>query len=458
MRKLLFTLHGIFIVALLLTSCKGEEDYYKHGVELLDKNMLRQAKNAFKMAIDSNPDYAEAYYGLGNVYFKNKKYDEAKEYYSIATKKDSLFHEAFSALANVYSEIKEHENAMHHYRRAVQINPNSAEYHFKLGLEYGRLGLQEQETAEYQRALEIDQTYQLAKAGLSASESKVLNQKRKKPEKVYTSSNISPLVVTSGKSGQISIACEIYDKFRWVVRNNYEFLSPGHGAYDPKRRQEMKRWLLSLDFRNLYSPSKEDFEEFRNLVINHLDNPPPNRENMAKKVAEFTQSVIPLLVDLEIDEMKAVECGCDKDIAKKLQANLGVGKASFFIIQQKIDTKDKRSINDVTKFYIEYLAIWAAMHQNKERPVMAQVALLAMNPRKLNGLAKIKDFTKLHEGLLRFSRAINQKDASLQAIAMYPGADFIDIMYKYDISENDIRKHGNAGLAALANELRQLVE
>jgi tetratricopeptide (TPR) repeat protein len=66
------------VLLLLVTSCTADaETYDKQGREHVDEGEYSQAIEAFTKAIETDPEYADAYNNRGNTYRKNGDIDEA---------------------------------------------------------------------------------------------------------------------------------------------------------------------------------------------------------------------------------------------------------------------------------------------------------------------------------------------------------------------------------------------
>jgi serine/threonine protein kinase/tetratricopeptide (TPR) repeat protein len=73
------------------------------------------------------PDYAEAYNGRGEVYFKLKQYDKAVSDYDEAIRIKSDFAEAYSNRAFAYTRVGQFEKAIADCNEAIRIKPDFAE-------------------------------------------------------------------------------------------------------------------------------------------------------------------------------------------------------------------------------------------------------------------------------------------------------------------------------------------
>ena len=137
---------------------------------------LKEAMAKYKRAIKINPNYAEAYAGIGNVYelmadkeFKKflKKNPEYKnkcikgEPIDIA---DKIFHDAIS-----------------YWKKAIELDPNYAAPHYRLGSYYYHTAHNyELAIKEFEKTLELDPEHKFAREDLKEARRKIRREKEKK--------------------------------------------------------------------------------------------------------------------------------------------------------------------------------------------------------------------------------------------------------------------------------------
>nr|2AVP_A Chain A, synthetic consensus TPR protein [Methanothrix harundinacea 6Ac] len=68
---------------------------------------------------------AEAWYNLGNAYYKQGDYDEAIEYYQKALELDPRSAEAWYNLGNAYYKQGDYDEAIEYYQKALELDPRS---------------------------------------------------------------------------------------------------------------------------------------------------------------------------------------------------------------------------------------------------------------------------------------------------------------------------------------------
>lgn len=112
---------------------------------------------AFREALDRDPDYAPARYGLGRVFTETGFTDGAEEEFLRAIAIDSTYGEAYLGLGNLYLRLDRPEESEERIRQAVRHGAGrSPETLYLLGLFAERRGDAEEAEIRYREALESD--------------------------------------------------------------------------------------------------------------------------------------------------------------------------------------------------------------------------------------------------------------------------------------------------------------
>jgi len=116
-------------------------DYFnsKSGTTAYKNENYDEAFSHFSTVIDSNKENGIAYSNLGNIYFKQQKFDEAIGAYDAASQllqsTDAQFHLAYNKGTVALSQ-EDYSNAITHLKRALILNPThqNAKYNLELAL------------------------------------------------------------------------------------------------------------------------------------------------------------------------------------------------------------------------------------------------------------------------------------------------------------------------------------
>ena len=128
------------------------------GTEYFDKNRNEMAIDAFKQAVELDPDLAEAHFKLGVAYALEEAEEEAKvqpadeEEETEATKKKKKEKEKKKQSVIAF------ENAVKAYKKFVSKNPKDAEAFYNLGRAYNKLGDKNDQDARkaLEKAVKLD--------------------------------------------------------------------------------------------------------------------------------------------------------------------------------------------------------------------------------------------------------------------------------------------------------------
>jgi serine/threonine protein kinase/Tfp pilus assembly protein PilF len=147
---------------------RAHEAYLKgrfHLVKRTDKD-LKQALEYFQEAIHQDPNYAEAYNGLGYTYLLMAQYSslpvsEARTKAEAAVKKaleiEPDLAEAHSTLAIIRDAIdRDWTSADREYKRAIELDPNNSTAHETYSMYLAAMGDSAKGLAEARRALDLD--------------------------------------------------------------------------------------------------------------------------------------------------------------------------------------------------------------------------------------------------------------------------------------------------------------
>lgn len=103
----------------------------------IEHNSRKQMKY-LKEAIKINPDLAEPYYQMGNIYFEKGQYETAVEYYRLAIAKDDTLYDAYYALGSTLFKINDFEETYFVFEKSLLLeldNPKVYDYLAKTSIE-----------------------------------------------------------------------------------------------------------------------------------------------------------------------------------------------------------------------------------------------------------------------------------------------------------------------------------
>ena len=122
----------------------------------------------FRMAATVKPDYVEANYELGNLYFNLKKYKDAQEAFKKVLNLDANFQDggvrkllkaAYAKQGREYLGRKNYRKAIEEYENATQLDPTDATNYYNLGLAARQSRKYRQAENAFTTAVELNPKY-----------------------------------------------------------------------------------------------------------------------------------------------------------------------------------------------------------------------------------------------------------------------------------------------------------
>lgn len=115
-----------------------------------------QAEHHWRLAIDIQADYADAWLNLSVFLRKSKRYADAQRVCDQAIQLNPGSSGAYNSLGNIMLDRSRYEEAESAYRQAAQLAPGNVEVHYNLGNALYQLKHYAEAAQAYRRALAID--------------------------------------------------------------------------------------------------------------------------------------------------------------------------------------------------------------------------------------------------------------------------------------------------------------
>jgi len=119
---------------------RAVDEVYK-GYEYLKSEDLERAEVAFNHALEFNPDFPEAWNGLGVIEFKRNRLDGAKQQFIRAIRINHDFAEGHNNLGLVYKTKGDFGSAEDEFTVALKVNPDFLDARVNLADTLLRIGL-----------------------------------------------------------------------------------------------------------------------------------------------------------------------------------------------------------------------------------------------------------------------------------------------------------------------------
>ncbi len=118
------------------TDEKNHQAHFYLGKSRQALNKTDDAVGAYKKAIEAKPDYAEANYELGKIYFNKKDYPASLPYIEKAAKIKYTSTEYLIALGDNYRELKKCDYAVVPYGKVMGFDDKNTAAYYGMGLCY----------------------------------------------------------------------------------------------------------------------------------------------------------------------------------------------------------------------------------------------------------------------------------------------------------------------------------
>jgi tetratricopeptide (TPR) repeat protein len=110
--------------------------YYNLGKVLQKQRKWDQAAQAFESAVQKSPNNGNFQYDLGEAYLESKKLDQAEKAFLAATNADPKLFKAWWRLGSVYKFLDRPKQADDAFRKAIEANTRFAKPYIELGYLY----------------------------------------------------------------------------------------------------------------------------------------------------------------------------------------------------------------------------------------------------------------------------------------------------------------------------------
>jgi len=133
--------------------------YFDLGNIFQEKGQLDEAITYYQKAIELNPNFAGTHFNLGDVFQEKGQLDEAVIYYQKTIELAPNFAGTYNNLGNIFQEKGQLDEAITYYQKAIELNPRFAGTYNNLGDAFRRKKQTDEAITYYQKALQIDPNY-----------------------------------------------------------------------------------------------------------------------------------------------------------------------------------------------------------------------------------------------------------------------------------------------------------
>lgn len=131
--------------------------HHNYAISLAMKGDYPTGIKVFSKAIELKPDYANAYFNRGELYFELEQFDEAIRDYSQAISLVSDDPQYYNSRGHAHFMLEQHQAALDDYRSATEHGPDSSTYHTDLADALQYLGQWADAAVSYREAIAANQ-------------------------------------------------------------------------------------------------------------------------------------------------------------------------------------------------------------------------------------------------------------------------------------------------------------
>jgi tetratricopeptide (TPR) repeat protein len=132
-------------------------EWFEQGCKLdSNRSTYAEAIEAYKRALECDPDFADAHCNLGSVYFNQDRIASSRICFERALVIDPNHIEANLNLATLLEDEGRYQMALRHYKVAIAADPMYADAHVSLALVYEKIGLRRKARGHWRRYLQLE--------------------------------------------------------------------------------------------------------------------------------------------------------------------------------------------------------------------------------------------------------------------------------------------------------------
>jgi len=140
-------------------SLRAFEYYCKAYVEMARGSTMETIAGYFQRAIQEDPDYWEAQYNLGVIYYNFDIYDKALRQFDLVISRNPQFFKPYFGKGVIYYLQRKYRAALREFKKAVARNPEYDRIYYYRGLVYLKMDSIPQAIASFEKEIELNPNY-----------------------------------------------------------------------------------------------------------------------------------------------------------------------------------------------------------------------------------------------------------------------------------------------------------
>lgn len=135
---------------------RTSDQWFQDALECENQADYRGAVHAYERAIEQETGDPILHFNLGNVLYASQQLRDAEREFRIAVELDNDYVEAWNNLGTVLADLDEYEESVKVFQQALAIFPLYADAHYNLGDIFSTLGKVTKAREHWQRYLQLD--------------------------------------------------------------------------------------------------------------------------------------------------------------------------------------------------------------------------------------------------------------------------------------------------------------
>lgn len=154
----------------MTSSLPAFEAYCRAYMEIDKQSPLEVTAGYFQRALQADPDFWEAQYNLGVIYYNFRFYDKALQQFNAVITRNSQYYKAYFGKGVIAFLQNDHDRALREFRQTLAIHPTHDRSYFYMGITYTRIDSLKKGIQSLEKSIEINPNYAPAHYQLGLAE------------------------------------------------------------------------------------------------------------------------------------------------------------------------------------------------------------------------------------------------------------------------------------------------
>ncbi len=153
------------IVSLSVIDILGRENVnqlYKKANTFYDLKQYENAIESYEKVVEIQPDFSQAWNGLGKTFYEIKRYKEASEAYNSAIKLENNNKQAWKGRGFSLYKLSKYEDAISSFNKAITLDEKQPKVWNALGEAFSKINRHSQAIHAYERAINLNHKFDTA--------------------------------------------------------------------------------------------------------------------------------------------------------------------------------------------------------------------------------------------------------------------------------------------------------